>query len=378
MTTTSFTGDDLERVLSGYEQQLATLRAALVETESSASCLMLLNETLMGETERLAGPAARQAKELWGMLDSVGRCLVEARDYVNANGAKGRHHTKVATLLAGADGDGPTIGELLDEAGRRHDYLRSWATRISEIWLEMLPRIDAARSTLGRLDRDVSELGVSEPLLAKVRKSVADLEQRLVGDPLSVLDADGEQLDADVGEAARQVGALRVGHDRLEHDMGDSVALLASLRVLRGRAAAVVHEVGLKIVDESPTMMVPSIQILDGRGALGEQLDEIVGLDQELEWSQRRFLLDNWLATANKLKVQLERALSVNSESLKRRDELRGRLTAYRAKMSAVGKAEDMELMMLADKARAELYTAPSDLGEATKAVEALIEKLRK
>jgi len=47
------------------------------------------------------------------------------------------------------------------------------------------------------------------------------------------------------------------------------------------------------------------------------------------------------------------------------RDELRGRLDAYRAKASAEGRAEDLVLDELYQRVRAALYEAPCDLGRA-------------
>ena len=54
---------------------------------------------------------------------------------------------------------------------------------------------------------------------------------------------------------------------------------------------------------------------------------------------------------------------------LERRTELRGRLEAYRAKATARGHAEDLELAALHRVAHDVLYTAPCDLPEATRAV---------
>ncbi|MCP5030610.1 MAG: hypothetical protein GY939_02330, partial [Actinomycetia bacterium] len=94
-------------------------------------------------------------------------------------------------------------------------------------------------------------------------------------------------------------------------------------------------------------------------------------------WNQRRGLLDSWLATARRLEDQLESAIEVNAGPLRRRDELRGRVRAYQAKISAVGKAEDLDLTAMVDDVRASLYTAPADLERASTTIEELARKLR-
>ncbi|MDH4280824.1 MAG: hypothetical protein OEW83_22380, partial [Acidimicrobiia bacterium] len=67
-----------------------------------------------------------------------------------------------------------------------------------------------------------------------------------------------------------------------------------------------------------------------------------------------------------------------NRRGLDRRDELRGRLQAFQAKMAATGNAESPEAMDLADGAWTELYTAPSDLDAAEAAIVQLADELRK
>ncbi|OLT24043.1 hypothetical protein BJF79_45530 [Actinomadura sp. CNU-125] len=54
---------------------------------------------------------------------------------------------------------------------------------------------------------------------------------------------------------------------------------------------------------------------------------------------------------------------------LERRDELRGRLDAYRVKAARLGLAEDDATAGLYEKARALLWTSPCDLREATVAL---------
>ncbi|HET8641563.1 MAG TPA: serine protease, partial [Pseudonocardiaceae bacterium] len=54
---------------------------------------------------------------------------------------------------------------------------------------------------------------------------------------------------------------------------------------------------------------------------------------------------------------------------LDRRNELRGRLDAYRAKAAGIGHSEDLELERLFGVAHELLWTAPCDLPAATRAL---------
>ncbi len=152
---------------------------------------------------------------------------------------------------------------------------------------------------------------------------------------------------------------------------------MASLRTLRARAEAAATECASKVVAPDRLVRVPSASVIDGDGGLADRLDELFERAPTVSWNQKRSLLDGWLATARKLEKQLARAEKANRMPLEQREELRGRLEAYRAKIAAVGKAEDLELTAIVDDARNELYTAPTDLENAAAAIETLAERLR-
>lgn len=374
---------DPEAVLERHESALAALRESLVELEATPSYLMLTNDEVGEETKAKVGKATEGAAELWPLIDAADSALTHIRSYVDANGARGRHRTELSRLLGEPwitlEGEpGPvTIAEALHRFRTRYDAIRLWVTRINDLWLAILPRIDAARATLARLDADVEQLGVPEPLVGRARALAEDLEHRLVADPLGVVEGDGPQLDAQVAAAADQVASLRAGRDNLEDDLRSTEQLLASLRVLRARAEAAASESEAKVVDPGELVRVPGPDVLDGANGLADRLDEIFSLGDRANWTHRRTLLDSWLGTARKLEKQLERAEEANRRPLGRREELRGRLRAYQAKMSAVGRAEDLELSALIDRVRSELFSAPTDLDRATEAIEQLARRLR-
>jgi hypothetical protein len=387
------------RALEHHEAALSGLRAGLVDLEASPSYLMLVNESPGGETERKVGGAGRDAADLWPLVNAAGAALDEVRTYLSVNGQRGQHRGELIRLLseqwvpvemgspprtaaAGAPSATVTgmrysIGEILDLIRFRYDAIREWATQITDLWLTIIPRADAAKATLARLEAEVAQLGVLEPLIGRARALVNDLEERLVTDPLSVVPGDGDQLDAQVAAAAAQVATLRTGHDALEGDLAATEGLLASLRLLRSRAEAAAAEARSKVVDPGGLVRVPSPSVLDGASGLAARLDGLYTKTESGSWTQRRTLLDSWLSMARKLETQLERAERANREPLRRRDELRGRLRAYRAKIAAVGRAEDLELTAVADEARAVLFTAPADLERASATMDELARRLR-
>lgn len=369
-------------VLEHHEAALASLRAGLVDLESSPSYLMVTNDELGPETQTKIGRATDGADELWPLINAADSALDHMRTHVDQNGAKGRHGTELRRLLSEPwitveTSPRPyTIAEILQHYRTRYDTIRGVVTKINELWLSILPRIDAARATLDRLDDEVEELGIPEPLIGRARALAADLEERLVTDPLGVVEGDGPQLDGQVAVAVEQVAALRTGHDNLDADLSSTEQLLATLRVLRAQAEAAASESRVKVVDPEGLVTVPTPAVLDGENGLAERLDELFSTVSSASWAKRRALLDAWLTTARKLERQLERAVAANRRPLVQREELRGRLRAYQAKMAAVGKAEDLDLTEIVDVARSELFTAPTELDAAESAIEELARRL--
>lgn len=378
-------GVDALAALEQHEAALVSLRTELTDLETSPSFLLLTEETPGPETARRYGTAVREAAELWSLIDAADSLLGAARSHVatrRPGGVDGRELRRLLddrwySVTAGAGPRPYSAAELLGEIRRRFDAVRSAVADIDGLWVSVLPRIEAARVTLARLADEADQLGVPEPLVGRALALADDLADRLVSDPGSVNPRDGSNLDLQVAEAAKHVAGLRAKHDNLDHDLGSTEELLATLRVLLARAEAARAESSAKILDPAGLVRVPMAAILDGPDGLGAKLDRLFETAAQVDWSRKRNLLDAWLATARKLETQLVRAGEANRAPLDERDELRGRLRAYRAKMAATGRAEDLDLIEIVDRARHLLYTAPTDLEEAGAAIADLAARLR-
>lgn len=379
-------GNDLLGALEHYEASLASLRAGVVEIESLPSFLMLTDADLTGETARRYGMAARDAAQLWELLDAGAALLGAARNHVATKGSTGAAATELRRLLnepwySVAIGRGQprtySANGVLAEIRRRYDAVRSAVADIDHLWVSILPRVDAARATLARLQAEVDELGVPEPLVGRARALAEDLAERLIEDPASVHPQDGANLDLQVAEAAKMVATLRTKHDDLDIDLASTEELLASLRVLRARAEAARREATAKVAASDGLVRVPGEAVLDGPDGLAARLDQLFDDAAGGNWSRKRSLLDAWLDSARRLEAQLIRAGETNRAPVEARDELRGRLRAYNAKMAATGRAEDLALVEVADQARGLLYTAPTDLDAAEAAIADLAARLR-
>ena len=384
---------ELERL----ETALRGLRTGVAELEQSPSYLMLADAKPSTTTAAQFATAVRQAKDLWPLVLGCEERLAEARAFVDQHkltklSNDRRRLGELATLLSLPvvvnliDGPaGPlTVNAAVATLHQRYDAVHAGVARIDDAWLNVLPRVEAARETVERLGRDAEALGVTEPLIGRARAQAEDLAERLLSDPISVQPEDGPALDQLVADAARQITKLQTEHDNLDEDLADTKELLASLRVLRNRAEVAATEARQKIVTPDDLVTVPSNAILDGSGGLADQLDELFalargdGAGSGRAWTQQRSVLDRWLSRAQRLQEQLLSAERRNRADLERREELRGRLHAFQAKMAATGQSEEQGPMGLVDLAWNELYTAPTDLDNAESVIAELALELRK
>ena len=378
-------GSDPVSQLVHYETSIAGLRAGLVDLESTPSYLMLSGSGLAGATKQKLGNAALQAEALWPLLLAIGQRLDEARSLVEANtGFLNRSTKDLGELLAqplgpiaaaGFEGRTTTLATAVNEVRTRYSAVREGASEVEALWLSVLPRVDSARATLNDLAKDANELGIVEPLIGRATALAEDLSSRLVTDPLSVHPKDGQNLDSRVDEAVRQIARLQAGREDLAEDLVEAKQLLSHMRSLRSQAGANRAESETKVLNPVGLVQIPSEVIFDHpENGLGSQLRRVTASS---DWTSQRTLLDLWLTSARRLDEQLKDAESKNAAPLDERKSLRGRLSAYQAKMAAVGMAEDMELTGLVDAATDELFTVPTDLTRASTLIAELAERLR-
>lgn len=379
--------DEIDARLGRYEAAAERIAANLVELDDHPTYSLISSDTLVGVTrQRLAGAVA-EAPALWHGLDALRSTLATARQIRDEGRMNSDRRTRLAALLDGPSvlletletplaerdllGRGQrerrvTIDELLGLLRKTYEPLRDGVAAIDAVWRDVLPRVDAADTTLGELDAELAELGAAEPSVGRARDQLDDLRGAVMDDPLGLPADAGSSLDDAVREAARRVGDLRRGNAELGADLARTEELVAEARLLRARAAAGHSESTAKIV-EPDLGRAPAASFIDDLATRARELRGATG-----PWQPIRVRLDAWLAHAERLVTQLRKVEARNQRPLEQREQLRGLLTAYRAKAAAIGRIEDPDVMDLADDAHAELYTSPTDLARAQALVAAL------
>lgn len=379
----------IDELLLRYSHAEDRIAANLVELDDHRTYGLMTSGVLEGTTAQQVDGLVAEAPRLWSGLDALGRTLERARE-IRGSGRLGDHQrieleailTRQSVLIAVeqtplaerdllADGEVErrvSIDGLIDELRRIYEPLRDAVAAIDALWRDVLPRLDAAATTLADLDAEVVALGAVEPSLDAAHGQLADLRTRILDDPLSLDERAGERLDTAVVDVAARIGRLRNAHDALAGDLATTEMLIADARALRARAETSRAEAEAKVLQPVGLVRVPSDAAIDNLARDAATLRQ----HADQRWQQTRARLDHWLDVANRFVAQLTEAAARNARPLERRDELRGLLSAYRAKAAAVGLIEQPALSELIDEAHGELYTAPVDLSRAERLVSQL------
>lgn len=339
---------------------------------------------------------------------------------------------RAGTLLLEIDSD---IQRRAAEAqfltGRSAEVWQQCCQRMLELWTafqETSEKVQSwvAQMAAGRLSRDVRETITRELLESSAEESVRSLLERVehtaegltsiwaVRDvALPELAGIDEQLRAAEGEAAagrvrlpNEATRVRDELDRMRHEVGrDPLAMppsALSQLAARGRAVRELVRAERERLDGA----VPDLE------RIARELDQVVTVVERIEVEREAALhkiagarpvgSGELRAEADRLRSELARAMSgagdrraaagaaerigprvallreeaeaaraAVSSSLARRQELRGRLEAYRAKAVGTGRAEDFELSDLYEAAAEVLYSSPCDLDDAEQRVAA-------
>lgn len=374
--------DERLRRYSAAEQRIA---ANLHDLQQNAAYLILTTDTLKGITGKRLNKSLHATPTLWEMFNELQATISRAHVLRGSEKKlKSAERAEIGKLLTGRsvhfrteaaplasrdllggtfEEERVTIDEMLQIMQRTYEPIRDGVVEVENVMSTLLPRVDAAARTLEWADEHARDLGLNPPELAQAHARVADLRRRATDDPLSIPSNAGDEIERLAESAAAQVSNFRQSRNDLQSDVSATGILLGEIRDLRERAEQARADSLARIVNPVGLIRVPGRHAIDGPNGLAARREPIA--TSTAPWQEVRVMLDDWTATAERFRDQLRRALGANRVALDHRDELRGRLSAYRAKMAGLARDQDPTLVDMADEAHNELFTAPTDLGRA-------------
>ncbi len=388
---------EIDLRLQQYTAAEHRIAANLHELDSHSVYQLLTNDDLVGQTATQLNPALNADPSLWQMYHLLESTLAEARR-VRADGritTADREH--LAQLLGGSSvalSSDPigfanrdltsaatterrvSIDALINLMRSVYEPLRDGVAQADQVIRRVLPRLNAVTTSVGRTTAEALDLGVATGEAQRINRLVNDLRERCLTDPLSVSVADSVEVDQLVHRFSESVAQARASHDALIGDLAAAHALLDECRSLLNAAQRHLTDATLRVADPIGMRNPPTTAIIDGPQGLAAMLTPIATSSEPWQTIRRR--LEAWSVTADRLAHQLRQVESANRQPLDRRDELRGRLSAFRAKMAGTATGTNDVLHELAAEAYNELFTAPTDLARAARLVSELGEQIAK
>jgi hypothetical protein len=263
-----------------------------------------------------------------------------------------------------------TADELLGHMADAFDAAKSVILAVGTAWDSLVPRLRDVRDLWTRLDGQRSLAPVDRDRLDGLRSELDRIAEDLVLDPLVVAPDDLDALEGRVAAIDAELAAV----DELRTEAADHLlqadALYGQLRSAVADADAAHREAIEKIAAPG----VPSPRPVGD--ALAAGLGRVKAMVADGRWRDAEGALRAWTADVDQqLRDALECA-AANRAPIELRNQLRGRLDAYRAMAIGKGLVEDVQLAALHARARDALYTAPTDLADAEALVQAYREAL--
>ena len=202
--------------------------------------------------------------------------------------------------------------------------------------------------------------------ISDLHGEIDTLRETVFTDPLALAGqaSRAERITARLDAARDQVDALGSFRTEAAERMRRAAADIESVGAAESAARQARERARAKIAVSLPT-------VGDSVATLRDQLDEVRALSGDGRWPKAQ---ESMAVLTSAIAEALRRANSARDTAtalLGRRDELRGRLDAYRAKAARIGFAEDAELTAGYQRARELLWRAPCDLAAATRALAA-------
>jgi hypothetical protein len=268
-----------------------------------------------------------------------------------------------------------TTADLLAAMSTTYDGIVAVVDRVAAVWSTTGPALAELDTRMRRLEEVATDSGEAAPNeLAQARRALRDAEEQARCDPVDVDDDTVPAITRMVDHAATLLTDAVAARAALEDDRADTRSSLDRCSERLGEARAVCAGLAPKVAG-SERWASELDRCADGFAALRTELDgsaRTVSTPVAL-----RNLLAGIRQRAGELDAEAAAVVRTARECVAARDELRGRIDAYRAKAVAVGRAEDLALDDAYARARDALYVAPCDVDEATRLTEAYQRDIR-
>jgi chromosome segregation ATPase len=382
MANTGQTLKQIDESLEKAQAAVARLGTALFELDAEKERRTAELQDLTGSSRAAWDQTGLQLSVLWAWYQALTGVVEEISDRRQAPSPRPADLNEMSTLLSTASVEVPAdsrdlaqqclpqlealpekapIAVMVRVISAAYQAVAETITSIFALRDMALPRLAELDAALSQATQAARAVGVRLPNEAlAVRRQLDELGRRAARDPLSIdvqqipaLDAAVERVRAELAEAT---GAL-ANVDESFASLGSSLEAADDDIREAGKAVetATVKIAGVKVGRDDVLVLERAASGL--RSAL-EEVRQNAAADRPAADRAARALEPRIAA----LRADAEHLSAAASEPMAMRQELRGRLDAYRAKAHSLGRGEDAFLDRLYRAAQDVLYTAPCDL----------------
>lgn len=379
--------DEADRTLARLRDERERIGAALLELEAHHGYQLLEGAVLDGETRRVQAEVRAGMAALWTLFDVHGRVLSTAEELRGRQSRPGQAQLaeltwllsgpsvelpaeevplERRTLLSVPSGEKLTLRAAVERMTPLYEEVAGAVAALDAVWSALLSRLAEVEAERRAADELLGSLGGVEPDLDRLRADLDTVAALVRGDPMALARdgrADTARLDAirtGLAEVRRQLAEAERLRDGFADRIRGVAAVLDLLRRTEAEARRTRDEVLAKIA--SPALPEPP----ELSTALADRLAAVSRPARGGGWSDVAARVADLERAANGALEQARETAGVIRGLLDRREELRGRLEAYRMKAARLGHAEDAELAGMYERARELLWTSPCDLRSAT------------
>jgi len=361
------------------------VRANLLEVELDQNRELLDSASLQGESAARWAEASATLVDLWHWNELLEQLLQRAEAIRGTRARpKPRHAEELDELLHGksvelAGARVPldqrdllavngsvwlTPDELLERSVASFERAKAVLVAAERAWTQFAPRLRELQALAEEDAALASELAEGEPpSLQPARERLRKLSEMLPRDPLAVREEHIVELEQGLRAIRVDLGDL----DSIRHELAARVCDARELLARLGRIADAGREAHEQVLAKIADADVPDPIV--GHEALEGRLEDVERIAQAGAWREARTLLEQWSETVFALLVRAGEIVSANLAPIQERDELRGLLDACEAKAHHLRLVENAELARMFARAQESLYTAPTDLAEASQLV---------
>lgn len=365
----TFTAADGRATAERLSAEQHALAESLIDLEEHSGRELLDNTAVTGLTRQRRKYVLDGIATVWIRYENCRSAVARIRAIVEGCRPAQDDLSEAERLVTEATNDLATIHTLYGE-------INEVIVAANQVWTELTPRIEDCDALLREAESLVAELKLAShdpiaELISTLTDQLGGIRQIAVADPLRLWTGQDAvattQVDQLIARCQQAHGDLQVLVEVRKH---------ARRRLDQvHRTLAEVHQLEREITKERRAV---NTKIVTAPG--GEPRDEqAVLLGARLAAASEHYRHARWRRLGAELQAverdaaaALARAQAELVEAgrpLRERAELRGRLSAYRVKASALGRIEDLELERQYQQARELLWRAPCDLAAAAAAV---------